>query len=270
MTLHSVFTKEMEKVKSESEKETKENSEAKDAFADEKINQKNPKQAWILDEKREKPGREGVKPSNVEAKKDEISKVSNKFPGLSMAPTTTKIPKVAETPSKSAPKTLPIGISVNAKKEEKAQTEKEIKAPMSPVRRAKGLRNISISKNIPPATPTPKAPLTPSNITTKPSFNFGKKKESSSPETPSQTSQSGISIRKSSEDKLGLDNRVKSMIDTVKKVADSATSDDSSVLNDFPEDNNAGKDENEAGSGIRKYDDLLSRIKGQLKVVGNM
>ena len=260
--MHSVFTGEMEKVKG-GDDETKENS------VDKKTNLKKPKEAWLLDEKRIKSGdqkseKESIKPI-VEVKKDEVLKVSNKFPGLSMAPTATKVPKVAETPSKSAPKTLPMGISVNSKKDERAESEKEIKAPLSPVRRAKGLRNISISKNVPPSTPTSK---TPSNIPTTPSLNFGKKKDSSSPEPSSQTS-SGISIRKSSEDKLGLDNRVKSMIDSVKKVSDSANNDDTAALDELPEDSNAGKDENE-GSGIRKYDDLLSRIKGQLKVVGNM
>ena len=228
---------------------------------DKKQNLKIPKEtSGLLDEKRQQSVKESVKPS-AEAKK-----VSNKFPGLSVAPTATKVAKVAETPSKSAPKTLPIGISVNAKRDEKAEPEKEIKVPMSPVRRAKGLRNISISKNVPPPTPTSKAPPTPS---TKSSLSFGKKKDASSPDqTLSQTS-SGISIRKSSEDKLGLDNRVKSMIDTVKKVADSANNEDTALDETTEEDSNASKDEN-AGSGIRKYDDLLSRIKGQLKVVGNM
>ena len=216
-----------------------------------------------MKEKRPTPLKKESIKHPVESKRDEVLKMSNKFPGLSMAPTATKVPKVAETPSKSAPKTLPMGISVNSKKDERAESEKEIKAPLSPVRRAKGLRNISISKNVPPSTPTSKVLPTPSNVPTTPSLNFGKKKDSSSPETSSQTS-SGISIRKSSEDKLGLDNRVKSMIDSVKKVADSSNNDD-----ELPEDSNAGKDENE-GSGIRKYDDLLSRIKGQLKVVGNM
>ena len=56
------------------------------------------------------------------------------------------------------------------------------------------------------------------------------------------------------------------MLDTVKKVADSANNDDS-TLDELTEED--GKEETE-GSGIRKYDDLLSRIKGQLKVVGNM
>ena len=60
------------------------------------------------------------------------------------------------------------------------------------------------------------------------------------------------------------------MIDTVKKVADSAANDDS-ALDDLSEESTAGsEDSNGGGSGIRKYDDLLSRIKGQLKVVGNM
>merc|ERR1719430_808687 len=248
----------MEKVK-RGEADAKKNANAK-ISVDKKPNLKKPKEtSWLLDEKRQQSGKESVKPS-VEAKK-----VSNKFPGLSVAPTATKVPNVAETPSKSAPKTLPIGISVNAKRDEKAEPEKEIKAPMSPVRRAKGLRNISISKNVPPPTPTSKTPPTPS---TKSSLSFGKKKDSSSSEPSSQTS-SGISIRKSSEDKLGLDNRVKSMIDTVKKVADSGNNDDPTLDESTEEDSNASKDENE-GSGIRKYDDLLSRIKGQLKVVGNM
>ena len=270
MTLHSVFTEEMEKVKG-GDDEKKENSDSTNSV-DKKTNQKRPKEAWLLDEKRIKSGelqsgKESLKPA-VEVQKDEVSKVSNKFPGLSMAPTTAaKAQKVAETPSKSAPKTLPIGISVNSKRDEKAESEKEIKAPMSPARRAKGLRNISISKNVPPSTPTSKAPPAPSNIPTKPSLNFGNKKDSTSPEPSSQTS-SGISIRKSSEEKLGLDNRVKSMIDSVKKVADSSNNDDAS-FEEVSEESNAGKEENE-GSGIRKYDDLLSRIKGQLKVVGNM
>ena len=246
----------MEKVKS-GEAEVRESSDAKHSV-DNKPNLRKPKEASkLLDEKRDQSGKESATPT-VQAKK-----VANKFPGLSVAPT--KVAKVAETPSKNAPKTLPIGISVNAKRDVKAEPEKEIKAPMSPVRRAKGLRNISISKNVPPPTPTSKTPPTPS---TKSSLSFGKKKDSSSSEPSSQTS-SGISIRKSSEDKLGLDNRVKSMIDTVKKAADSANNDDTALDESTEEDSNASKDENE-GSGIRKYDDLLSRIKGQLKVVGNM
>ena len=266
MTLHSVFTEEMEKVKG-GDDEKKENSDSKNSV-DKKTNLKRPKEAWLLDEKRIKSGdlksgKESIK-HPVEVKKGEVSKVSNKFPGLSMAPTATKAQKVAETPSKSAPKTLPMGISVNSKRDEKSESEKEIKAPMLPARRAKGLRNISISKNVPPSTPTAKAPPAPSNIATKPSLNFGTKKDSSSAEPSSQTS-SGISIRKSSEEKLGLDNRVKSMIDSVKKVADLSNNDEEVT----EQESNAGKDENE-GSGIRKYDDLLSRIKGQLKVVGNM
>ena len=56
-----------------------------------------------------------------------------------------------------------------------------------------------------------------------------------------------------------------SEIDTVKKVADSANNDDTAFDESSEENSNANE-----GSGIRKYDDLLSRIKGQLKVVGNM
>ena len=41
--------------------------------------------SWLLDEKRQQSVKESVKPS-VEAKK-----VSNKFPGLSVAPTATKV-----------------------------------------------------------------------------------------------------------------------------------------------------------------------------------
>ena len=138
--MHSVFTEEMEKVKDRGE-ETKEKIDAK-RIVDKRASLRKPREAWLVDEK--KSGKD-------ETKKGEISKVSNKFPGLSLAP---KVPpKVAETPSKSAPKMLPIGISVNSKKDEKAETEKEIKAPMTPVRRAKGLRNISISKNLPQSTP---------------------------------------------------------------------------------------------------------------------
>ena len=68
------------------------------------------------------------------------------------------------------------------------------------------------------------------------------------------------------EEKEGLDHRVKSMLDTVKKVTDSSRK---SALGEV----DASADQPDAGgvaSGIRKYDDLLSRIKGQLKVVGNM
>ena len=89
---------------------------------------------------------------------------------------------------------------------------------------------------------------------------------------PSQSSTSGISIRKSSDEKLGLDSRVKSMLDIVKKVTNSANNDDS-TLDELTEDGNSEKDapgESNEGSGIKKYDDLLSRIKGQLENVGNL
>ena len=96
----------------------KQNPDAKNVV-DKKQNLKIPKEtSGLLDEKRQQSVKESVKPS-VEAKK-----VSNKFPGLSVAPTATKVAKVAETPSKSAPKTLPIGISVNAKRDEKAEHKK--------------------------------------------------------------------------------------------------------------------------------------------------
>ena len=62
------------------------------------------------------------------------------------------------------------------------------------------------------------------------------------------------------------------MLDTVKKVTNSANNDDS-TLDELTEDGNSEKDvqgESNEGSGIKKYDDLLSRIKGQLENVGNL
>ena len=259
MTLQAVFTEEMKKVNS-----TREESGVE---APKTINMT--KSTGSSSDEKSSKGNSGD-----ESKKGGVSKVSNKFPGLSMAtiktpkvaetPSKNKTPKVAETPSKNNPKPLPIGISVNSRKDAKPEPEKEIKAPASPLRRAKSLRNISISKNAPPATPTSKT--SSSSILPKPNLSVSKKKDLATSAEPSSLATSGVSIRKNSEEKEGLDHRVKSMLDTVKKVTDSSRK---SALGEV----DASADQPDAGgvgSGIRKYDDLLSRIKGQLKVVGNM
>jgi len=235
VTLQALFLKEKQLIEEGEGKGKERGGKEKEGEGKEKVNE--------AAQEADVPAQEAAKPPLT---------VSKKFPGLSLA-NTKKEARVSETPAKK-PKKLPSGISFNSTKEEVAP-----ETPKRQVARVEG-KSLSIKQAAPPAaTDSPAKPV--NKLLANPSLSIGK--PAGSP-ARANTRALGISIKK----KADAEPEEKDAIAEGSCEDDDAEEDATEETTTDTTDDSAAEG-GAADLGMAKYDDLLSRIKGQLKEIGS-